>query len=496
MKLKDLLSGSDGILYGDGNVEVKGIAVDSRKVKDGYIFFAISGVYNNGNNFIDEAVRLGACAIVSANELQCLSCAHFMANPSEVVSQISSKFYNYPDSQLLLFAVTGTNGKTTITYFLESILNLSDLSTGVVGTVNYRYANKSFETQNTTPQASDLNLILSEMVNNSQKAAVLEVSSHGLALGRVNKIEFDTAIFTNLTQDHLDFHKSMDNYFLAKAKLFLGLSNNRKETKKIAIINVDDPYGVKMLKMVNANATIVTYGIKNNADVTACKIIKSAKQTAFLLKSKFGEININLNFIGEHNIYNALAAGAAALYNGVKIENVKLGLEKLVRVPGRLEKVDAGQEFSVVVDYAHTDDALKNVLMSLKQLATGKLITVFGCGGDRDRTKRPIMGDVATSFSDFVIVTSDNPRSEDPNAIVLDIEVGIKRAKNSNYKIIVDRKLAILEAISMAVSGDIVLLAGKGHETYQIIGNTKYHFSDFEVAMDILESLRKSGKSL
>ena len=496
MKLKDLLSGSNGILYGNGDVDVKGIAVDSRKVKDGFIFFAIKGMHVDGNNYIDQAINSGACVVVSAQYLHDLSCALFLAELSEVISGVAAKFYNYPDSQLLLFGVTGTNGKTTITYFLESILNVSDLSTGVVGTVNYRYAKKTFDSPNTTPQAAELYEILAKMVSEHQLAAVIEVSSHALSLGRVNGIEFDTAIFTNLTRDHLDFHKTMDDYFYAKTKLFSGLVQKRKNKKKIAVINIDDPYGKKMLDVVGAGAQKVTYGIKNNALVSAQEIIKSAKHTSFLLKSDFGTLLIILNFIGEHNIYNALAAAAAALYNGIPIENVKRGLEGLNSVPGRLEKVDLGQAFNVVVDYAHTDDALKNVLTSLKPLTSGKLITVFGCGGDRDRTKRPIMGAVATELSDYVIVTSDNPRSEDPRNIALDIEVGIKRTKRENYKVVLDRKDAILEALSMAASGDVILLAGKGHETYQIVGNNKIHFSDFEVAKLGLESLRKTGKSL
>jgi len=496
VKLKDLLSGSKGILYGNGDVDVKGITVDSRKVKDGFIFFAIKGIHVDGNNYIGQAINSGACAVVSTQYLQDLSCALFLSEPSEVISELAAKFYNYPDSQLLLFGVTGTNGKTTITYFLESILNISDLSTGVVGTVNYRYAKKIFDSPNTTPQAADLYEVLAKMVSERQVAAAVEVSSHALALGRVNGIEFDTAIFTNLTRDHLDFHKTMDDYFYAKSKLFSGLAQKRKNKKKIAVINIDDPYGKKMLDIVGPNAQKVTYGIKNNALVSAQEIIKSAKHTSFLLKSDFGTLPIILNFIGEHNIYNALAAAAAALYNGISIENVKRGLEGLSSVPGRLEKVDLGQAFNVVVDYAHTDDALKNVLTALKPLTSGKLITVFGCGGDRDRTKRPIMGAVATELSDYVIVTSDNPRSEDPRNIALDIEVGIKRTKRENYKVVLDRKDAISEALSMAVSGDIVLLAGKGHETYQIVGNNKNHFSDFEVAKSVLESLRKDSKSL
>ena len=496
MKLKDLLSGSNGVLYGNSDVDVKGIAVDSRKVKDGFIFFAVEGAHVDGNNYIDQAIKSGASAVVSLRYVQNLSCALFLANPLEVISDVAAKFYNYPDSQLLLFGVTGTNGKTTITYFLESILNLAGLSTGVVGTVNYRYAKKTFDSPNTTPQAADLYEVLSKMVSEHQSAAAIEVSSHALSLGRIKGIEFDTAIFTNLTHDHLDFHKTMDDYFCAKVKLFLGLTQKRKNKKKVAVVNIDDPYGKKILDVIDSGVQKVTYGIKNNASVSAQEIIKSAKKTSFLIRSDFGTFPVVLNFIGEYNIYNALAAAAAALYNGISTENVKRGLEALSSVPGRLENVDVGQLFNVVVDYAHTDDALKNALKALRPLTTGKLITVFGCGGERDRTKRPIMGAIATELSDYVIVTSDNPRSEDPQNIALDIEVGIKRAKRENYKVVIDRKDAIFEALSMAVSGDIVLLAGKGHEIYQIVDNNKIHFSDFEVAKSALESLRKDSKSL
>ena len=496
MKLKDLLSGSNGVLYGNGDIDIKGIVADSRKVRDGFVFFAVEGDHFDGNNFIDQAIKSGASAIVSLNYIENLPCALFLANPLEVISDVAAKFYNHPDSQLLLFGITGTNGKTTITYFLESILNLSGLSTGVVGTVNYRYAKKTFDSPNTTPQAADLYEVLSKMVTEHQSAAAIEVSSHALALGRIKNIEFDTAIFTNLTHDHLDYHKTMDDYFRAKAKLFSDLKQKRKNRKKIAVINIDDSYGKKMLDVVGSGIEKVTYGIKNKASVSAQKIVKSIKHTSFLLESDFGTIPVVLNFIGEYNIYNALAAAAAALYNGISIENVKRGLEALSSVPGRLENVDVGQSFSVVVDYAHTDDALKNVLKALRPLTNGKIITVFGCGGERDRTKRPIMGAIATELSDYVIVTSDNPRSEDPQNIALDVEVGIKRANKDNYKVILDRKDAIYEALSMAVSDDIVLLAGKGHEIYQIVDNNKIHFSDFEVAKSALESLRKDSKSL
>jgi UDP-N-acetylmuramoyl-L-alanyl-D-glutamate--2,6-diaminopimelate ligase len=411
----------------------------------------------------------------------------FVKDPLAALAGFSANFYGHPDKSLHMIGVTGTNGKTTITYLLESIFETHNLATGVMGTINYRFGKKAYPAPNTTPQSSDIYQFFAEMLKGHGRVAVMEVSSHALALGRVAGIEFDTAIFTNLTRDHLDFHKTMEEYFEAKAKLFLGLVHGEKSFPKFAIINIDDPWGAKLAAM-SQPGTVVTYGLSEKAAIRAVNIRNTSRSTEFILSTPAGHQKVHLSQIGLHNVYNALAAAGAALASGISLEGVVSGLENAPCVPGRLEKIEAGQNFAVVVDYAHTDDALKNVLTALKELKPQRLITVFGCGGDRDRSKRPIMGEIASNLSDFVFVTSDNPRSEDMERIALDIEVGIRRQHRNNYQVILDREQAIAAALSMAQKGDIVLIAGKGHETYQIIGDQRLHFNDGEIARKYLQS--------
>jgi UDP-N-acetylmuramyl-tripeptide synthetase len=321
----------------------------------------------------------------------------------------------------------------------------------------------------------------------------MEVSSHALALGRVAGIEFDTAIFTNLTRDHLDFHKTMDDYFEAKASLFKGLTPGKKTNPKFAIINIDDPWGAKLAGM-GLPSTVLSYGLSEKAAVRAQNIKSTSRNTEFILVTPAGHRKVHFPQLGLYNVYNALAAAGAALAAGISIEGIVSGLENAPHAPGRLEKVEAGQNFTVAVDYAHTDDALKNVMTALKELKPERLITVFGCGGDRDRSKRPIMGDLATAMSDFVFVTSDNPRSEDPERIALDIEVGIRRQHRNNYQVILDREQAIAAAVNMAQKGDIVLIAGKGHEDYQILADRRIHFNDAETARKYLNAGKAEEK--
>jgi UDP-N-acetylmuramoyl-L-alanyl-D-glutamate--2,6-diaminopimelate ligase len=313
----------------------------------------------------------------------------------------------------------------------------------------------------------------------------MEVSSHALALGRVEDIEFDIGIFTNLTVDHLDFHMNMDGYFSAKSRLFLGLKPVHKPGPKFAIINTDDPWGKKLAE-ITSFAKVITYGKNKKADFKATNIRLSSKGSEFLMTSPMGRNKIAIPLVGLHNVYNALASAAAGYCANIGKQSIINGLEQAPVVPGRLEKVDAGQPFSVVVDYAHTPDALQNVLTALRELKPQRIITVFGCGGERDRSKRPLMGDIATELSDFVFVTSDNPRSEDPERIALDIEVGIRRKNRNNYQVTLEREKAIASALSMARKQDIILIAGKGHETYQIIGDKKIHFNDIEISKKYL----------
>lgn len=486
MKLSNLVK-PEYTVYGPLDGTVKGITYDSRRVGRGDVFVALAGHHVDGKKYIAEAVARGAVAVLSDGYLEHVKIPQVVVkDPLAGMARLSADIYGHPDKKLLLVGITGTNGKTTITYLIESIFENCGLSTGVVGTVNYRYGKKVIPAPNTTPQSADLYRLFADMVKDRQKAAVMEVSSHALSLGRVEGLEFDIAVFTNLTRDHLDFHQTMEGYYEAKKKLFDGLKPGDKKFKKCAVINIDDPWGKKLAQSA-ANGAVLTYGLDASAGIGAENIRTGARGTEFILRTPSGRKKVHLHHLGMHNVYNALAAAGAALSAGIPLPEIVAGLEAAPMVPGRLEKVDCGQPYTVVVDYAHTDDALKNVVSALKELKPARLITVFGCGGDRDRSKRPLMGEVATALSDFVFVTSDNPRSEDPARIALDIEVGIRRQHRNNYQVTLDREQAIAAAIAMAQKGDIVLIAGKGHETYQIIGDQRFHFNDTEVARKHIE---------
>ncbi|MCB4792576.1 MAG: UDP-N-acetylmuramoyl-L-alanyl-D-glutamate--2,6-diaminopimelate ligase [Elusimicrobia bacterium] len=495
MKLKTVLNGLDCEVFGDKNINITGITHDSRKIKPGNIFVALSGYHADGKSFIGNAINSGAKVVVTDEFIDIKNAALVVVSDiRRALAYLSSNFYSHPDKKLLMIGVTGTNGKTTITYLLENILNKVGIYAGVIGTVNYRFRQRTYPTQNTTPESSETFKILNDMVKSKCGSAIMEVSSHALYLGRVNFVEFDIALFTNLTRDHLDFHKTMEDYFEAKKRLFLSLQNGRKSYSakpkrtgsntlipKFAIINIDDPWGKKLIREVK-NTTVITYGLSKKADIKAKRVKISSKGTEFFLETPAGKGKVHVGYLGMYNVYNVLASVGAALGIGISLENIIKNIKASPFVPGRLEKVSLGQSYTVVVDYAHTDDALKNVLAALRQLPHKRLITVFGCGGDRDRTKRPVMGDIATRFSDYVFVTSDNPRSEDPSQIALDIEVGIRRHNRNNYQVVLDREQAISTAVAMAQKGDIILLAGKGHETYQILKDQKIHFNDAEIA--------------
>ncbi len=495
MKLNEILSGVACEVHGVMDMAVKGIAYDSRNVKQGYVFIALPGAHVDGRSFAGTAIEAGSEVIVTDTKLDLPAGITLVLVPDILgaMAKMSANFYDHPDKKMMMVGITGTNGKTTITYLVESIFTLAKLPTGVVGTVNYRYAGLEFASANTTPQSAELYRILNEMVKTRQAAAVMEVSSHALSLNRVGGMEFDIAVFTNLTRDHLDFHKDMEHYYEAKQLLFSGLQPGQKGFAKHAVINVDDEWGRK-LAASDINGTLITYGINEPADITAENIKMDHRGTEFTIVCSQGRRRVSMRHLGQYNVYNALAAAGAALAAGIPLETVVQGLSNAPLVPGRLEKVDDGQPFAVVVDYAHTDDALSNALKALNELKTGRLITVFGCGGDRDRSKRPIMGEIATAMSDYVFVTSDNPRTEEPEKIALDIEVGIRRQHRTNYQVLLNREEAIAAAVAMAHKGDILLLAGKGHETYQIIGNEKIHFNDAEIAVKYIRQYHASDK--
>ena len=475
----------DKKVYGKTDLMISGITNDSRKVEKDFIFVCIKGEKQNGEDYISSAVFNGAKVIVAERNLD-LKGITLIVTPDTryALAILSSTFYGNPSRKLKVIGVTGTNGKTTTTYLLESIFSINKNKVGVLGTVSYRLGNKVIPSFTTTPSSVELQKILAQMVEENFDVAVMEVSSHALMQKRVVNCEYDVAIFTNLTSDHLNYHKSMDEYLNAKTKLFMELGkNSKKKGQKFAIINSDDAASRYIMK--HTNVPVITYGIEQRGDFFAKEIKFNLKSTSFILCAPQGEIPVCLSLVGRHNVYNALASSAAAQVQGVPIDKIKEGLENLKFVPGRFEIISEGQNFTCVVDFAHSPDALERTILTARHLNPKRIITVFGCGGDRDRGKRPLMGEIATQNSDFVWITSDNPRSEDPKKIVTDIEVGIKKVGRTNYKVVLDRRKAISEALDYADENDFVLIAGKGHETCQILSSI-IPFDERKIVRDML----------
>jgi UDP-N-acetylmuramoyl-L-alanyl-D-glutamate--2,6-diaminopimelate ligase len=491
--LNEITGGLEYELYGDPEAKVSGIKYDSREVLKGDMFVCFEGTRTDGKLFVSDAIARGAGVVVAGEKIDCPPGVTLLVikDRQKALPVLSANFYDNPSRKLTLIGITGTNGKTTTTYLIESIFRRAKIPVAVLGTVNYRVGDRIFSPKTTTPQASDLQYMLDLAVKSGIKAVVMEVSSHALALGRVDRCEFDVGIFTNLTRDHLDFHKTMDGYFNEKMKLFKMLSGeSAKKGGKFAVINRDDSYGSAISG--EAGVPVITYGLNRKLDVSANNVKMNHSSMGIRIYTKEGNIDISTQLVGKYNIYNILAACACAITQGIGPEDIKAGIESVKSVPGRLERVDCGQPFTVLVDYAHTDDALYNVLSTIRELKPKRVLTVFGCGGDRDRSKRPLMGEVAVNLSDYAIITNDNPRSEDPQKIVLDIEVGIRKKGKENYKVVLDREKAISEIINMADKNDIVLLAGKGHENYQIIGSSRIPFSDREMACKYLRERFKA----
>lgn len=505
MRLGKLLEGCNYVTNSSLNVGISGVSCDSQKVKDGYLFVAIKGERYDGHDFIKEAVKKGAIAIVHekqisnkqlavSNELtsECYQPIFIkVKNSRKALAHIANNFYGRPSESLTLIGVTGTNGKTTTTYILKTILESWGKDVGLIGTIRYMIKNRCFTASHTTPEPLEFQRLLRDMSLSGCTHVISEVSSHALKQFRVDGAKFKVAVFTNLGRDHLDFHKTMDEYFMAKKRLFKELLDK----DAVAIINLDDPYGRKLnseLKTQNPRPKTLTYGINNEADMVANDIEDSLSGLNFKISFKGRNYNVSSPLIGLPNVYNIMAAATASIALGVPWEAVLEGISKTDIVLGRFERVDLGQKFLCIVDYAHTEDALERLIHSARRLlnkepnagSSCRVITVFGCGGDRDRGKRPRMGEVATRLSDFVIITSDNPRSEQPTDIIKDIEAGVVRG---NYIVEPDRKEAIRKAVGMAGDGDIVLIAGKGHENYQEIGGIRYRFCDREVIEEALK---------
>jgi UDP-N-acetylmuramoyl-L-alanyl-D-glutamate--2,6-diaminopimelate ligase len=494
MRIKQLIKvlGSKGNYSEAEDFEVRGISCNSKSVGDGFVFVAIKGTRQDGNRFIEEAISKGAKAVVvqSPGRLPVRQAGKVTKSPAKIpfigvkdtrraLAELATEFYGNPSLKIKVIGVTGTNGKTTVTYLIEGIIKEAGFSPAVIGTVNYRFKDKIIPSKNTTPGPIELQSMLAEMLETRIDYAVMEVSSHALHQERTEGINFHSAVFTNLTQDHLDYHKTLDNYFSSKARLFQDISPG-----SFAVINNDDKYGARIKKLTRAG--VITYGIKNKADITARDIKFDTLHTEFLLAGPGLGAGFRSRLIGMHNVYNILAAVAWALKEGIGLSVIKSAIEGFSEVPGRLERIDSKAGFSVFVDYAHTEDALSNIIATLRQLSKKRIIVVFGCGGERDKTKRPKMGRVVSEFSDYAIITSDNPRSEEPLRIIEDIRKGIKK---NNYCVIPQRKEAIKKSLSLAQPGDIVLVAGKGHENYQILKEGVIHFDDREAVRECLKSM-------
>jgi len=467
------------------DIKIKGITSNSKQVKPGFVFVAIKGSRRDGSCFIDEAISRGASIVVAEKRAPKIKIPESVklftvTDCRKFLAQEASRFYGSPSAKLKVIGITGTNGKTTISYLIEALAKESGRACGVIGTINYRFKGKVVAAKNTTPGPVELQSLLAKMYAQGIKYCAMEISSHALDQQRTTGINFSCAIFTNLTQDHLDYHKNLENYFLAKAKLFRRLSPS-----SVAIINNDDSYGRRIKRLTGAK--IMTYGIQRSATVMAKDFDFGIDWTKFTLVTPKINLRIKTHLVGRHNIYNILAAVAWGISAKLRIKEIKSAIEKFRNVCGRLEKVGCKRGYRIFVDYAHTPDALLNVISALRPLVEGKIIVVFGCGGERDQLKRPKMGKVVSDLADYAIITSDNPRSEDPLRIIKDICAGIDK---NNYCLKPDRFEAIRAGLAMARKGDCLLIAGKGHENYQILKNEVVHFSDQEVVRECLKSMR------
>ncbi|MBT2726016.1 UDP-N-acetylmuramoyl-L-alanyl-D-glutamate--2,6-diaminopimelate ligase [Bacillus sp. ISL-75] len=484
MKLQKLLKNLHLLVPFKGeDLEITSIENDNRKVQKGSLFICIKGYTVDGHDFAESAVKNGAAAILAERPLSLDVPVILVKDTTRAMAVLADTLYGQPTKKLHLIGITGTNGKTTTSHLIEKIMVDAGQKTGLIGTMYTKIAEKTIETKNTTPESLTLQKTFQQMVEAGVNTAVMEVSSHALDLGRVHGCDYDVAVFTNLTQDHLDYHKTMDEYKRAKSLLFAQLGNTFNHHKpKFAVLNADDPASDMYSRSTAAH--VITYGIDNKADIQAKNIQMTSSGTHFNLFVETEKFPIQMQLIGRFSVYNVLASIAASLVSGVEINEIIKSIESVEGVSGRFELVNAGQDFTVIVDYAHTPDSLENVLKTIQHFAKKRIFVIVGCGGDRDRTKRPLMAQIACQLATDPILTSDNPRSEDPIAILKEMEAGVEGEK---YKIIPDRKEAIHTAIQQATTGDVILIAGKGHETYQIIGNVVHDFDDRLVAREAIE---------
>jgi len=466
--------------------EVESIAYDSRRVRDNGLFVAIRGEKSDGHQFIDQAIEKGASVIVADRDVSSPRATSLLVDNARVaLADAAVAFYGRPSAKLKMAGVTGTNGKTTTAFLIKHICENAGVRCGLIGTVQYEIGPRVLPATRTTPEALDLQELLHQMVNAGCRATAMEVSSHALAQERTRGIEWDVALFTNLTQDHLDFHGTMENYFEAKAALFQGLASQERKKRPVAVVNIDDRHGQMLLHRLGNKIPVVTYGMGTRADFRASNYRTEFSGTSYQLDARGRSYLVRVPLIGRFNVANSMAALAAANAMGVDLRAAVLSLARSPQVPGRLEAVPAKRQFQVFVDYAHTPDALLNVLKTLRELGPRKVIAVFGCGGNRDRQKRPLMARVADEHADYAIITSDNPRKEDPEAIIAEVEKGFS---SNHYEKITDRAEAISRAVAMAQPRDVVLIAGKGHEKYQEFADHTVPFDDLQVARRALEN--------
>ena len=459
-------------IIGASDLAIEGIAYNSRKVKKNFLFVCLKGHHFDGHNFIDDAKARGATALVVEKEFGSGLTQIVVPDTRAALARLASSFYDFPTRSLKVIGVTGTDGKTTTTRYIKSVLEEAGIKTGLVGTINYELGERVIPADRTTPESLDLQFLFNQMLKGGLSHAVIEVSSHGLSQSRVDEIDFKAAVFTNLSHEHLDFHKEMNEYYFAKRRLF------EKDIEK-GIVNIDDEFGKKLRDFLALRSNkALTFGTSTDADLMAFDIHAGMDGTRYKVKGLGIDMDITLPLIGRHNVYNSLGAVGAGLHLGISSTDIKRGLERVTGVPGRFERVQCGQPFTVIVDYAHTPRSLENALTELKGLSRSRIIVVFGCGGDRDSAKRTVMGEIASRLADHIIVTSDNPRSEDPLKIIQDVTK--KMGTVPNFFVEPDREKAISMALDMAKPDDCVLIAGKGHEKYQIKNNVYLPFDDVE----------------
>lgn len=468
------------------NVNITGLSMDSRSTSHGDLFICLRGVNMDGHRFAADAVKRGAAAVLAEDPLPLNVPVILVNDTTRAAAMTAAAFYHNPSEDLHVTGITGTNGKTSISYLLYDIFQRMEKKAGLIGTIEVDIAGKRQPVKNTTPDALTLQRYFSDMKRAGVEHAVMEVSSHALDQGRVYGCDFNVAVFTNLTRDHLDYHDHFDDYLRAKSLLFAQLGNGyNKKRERFAVINIDSPSASKFIRSTSQG--LLTYGVKGRADVQARNCRLTEKGTFFRLETPIGNMMIESPLMGEFSIYNMLAAASAAILSGASLETIQQSFLHTKGIRGRFESIREGQPYGVVVDYAHTPDSLENVLKTATAVTSGKIILVVGCGGDRDRSKRSVMGNISVKYADQVIFTNDNPRSEDPEQIFADITADLK----GNYHIVEDRREALRQAVVSAGKGDMILIAGKGHETYQEIKGVRYPFDDRETAREIIREMKE-----